>query len=107
MTVRILRADRMSTRLISPLVYPLLILCSGYILGRIAKHYQAPRKKIGFWVVLASWIAFAKYALEWHNEIGEVWRNHPSIALGATFVVFTVMWMMVAGLVQPRQRVAS
>jgi hypothetical protein len=68
-------------------------MCSGYFLGRIANYYEVPRKKIGFWIAVAGWIACANYALEWHNEIGKVWQDHPGIALGLTFAVFMTMWM--------------
>ena len=97
----------MNTRLISPLAFPLLFLGISYLLGRIANHHQAPRKKIGYWVVVASWIACVEYAREWHNEIGEVWRNHPNIAVCSTFVVFMILWTMLASLVQSRQKTAS
>jgi hypothetical protein len=97
-----LRIACMTTRLISPLVSPLLVLCSGYLLGRVADYYQAPRKKIGFWVVLASWIACFKYALEWHNEIGEAWQSHPNIALGLTLIVFMILSMTAIVTVRPK-----
>ena len=102
------RNGAMITRVISPLVVPMTFLGITYLVGRVYCHYEATGMKMRTWIVVAIWMACTRYSFEWHNEIGELWRNHPNVAAGSTLVAFLVMWMiMLTALVQPQRKPTS
>jgi hypothetical protein len=82
----------MVAKFLSPIAWSLGFLACTWLWLRIqSPDHKVERGKMHFWIGMASFIAFAKYAVAWHYEIGAAWQNHPILALLSTFIVLTLM----------------